>query len=202
MIKVDKTYFIGKGAHRECYRHPENKNLCIKIIASGHTKESEREKKYYKHLEKRGISWEMIPQYHGDIQTTLGQGSVFDLILDQDASISKTLGYYLSSQEKTKKYYDSLTNSLFALKKYLFDNRIITMNLDPSNILCQRSEDKISRLFIIDNVCNTEFIPISSYSNFFAKIKLSRKWDRFEKRMLKIYKDNKALTDIIRSMRS
>jgi len=197
MVNLDEKYFIGKGAHRECYRHPDHTNLCIKVTFPGHFEEGEREKKYYKHLFKRGISWEMIPRYHGDIETNKGPGSVFDLILDQNAAISKTLGDYLSSEEETKKYFDSLSRAFFALKQYLFDNRIITMNLDPSNILCQKSGSAISRLYIIDNICNTEFIPVSTYSNIFAKIKLSRKWQRFEKRLLTVYGHNTALRQLL-----
>lgn len=200
MVKIDKSLFIGKGAHRECYRHPEHGTLCVKVVVSGHAKESNREKKYYRHLEKRGISWDMISRYHGDVETDMGVGAVFDLVLDEDAAISKTLGHYLSSEDETEKYYDSLSNALLRLKKYLFDNRIITMNLDPSNILCRKSASGISDLCIIDNVYNTEFIPVSTYITFFARIKLNRKWRRFEKRLLSVYKSNHLLRQMIQDL--
>jgi hypothetical protein len=201
MININRKDFIGKGAHRECYKHPENKDLCIKLNFFNDQKEIKREKDYYRHLEKRRISWEMIPRYYGDIVTNLGVGSVFDLITDQDSSVSKDLTYYLSSQKETEKHYDSLLNSVLLLKKYLSSNRIITMNLDPNNILCQKTELGISRLFIVDNVYNTEFIPISSYINYFAKLKISRKWKRFERSLLYQYNNNKALRDMMTRLR-
>jgi len=98
--------------------------------------EIKREKQYYRHLQKRGISWDMIPRYYGDAETNLGLGSVFDLISDHDLTVSKSLEYYLSSEEQTEKCYESLSESLHLLKKYLLDNNIVTMDLKPYNILC------------------------------------------------------------------
>jgi hypothetical protein len=201
MININREDFIGKGSHKECYKHPEDNNLCIKISFPDHYKEIQREKDYYKHLEKRRISWEMIPRYYGDIETNLGVGSVYDLIMDHDNTASKSLEYYLSSKEKTEKYYDDLLNALYLLKEYLLKNKIITMNLDPSNILCQINESGISKLVLVDNVCNTEFIPVSNYSNYFATLKISRKWKRFERSLLYKYNNNKALHDMMTRLR-
>ncbi len=195
MLNLDKAGLIGKGAHRACYKHPDNKSLCVKIIINGshHSVEIKREKKYYRHLEKRGVSWDMIPRYYGDIETNFGKGSLFDLVTDQDGTVSKDLEYYLASNETTERYYDSLVKALHLLKDYLLQNRIITMDIKPYNILCQKNEAGISRLFLVDNIYNAEFIPISTYSDFFAQRKILRKWQRFEDRILNTYKDNKAL---------
>ncbi|MBN1365631.1 MAG: hypothetical protein JW976_12545 [Syntrophaceae bacterium] len=201
MITINRADLIGKGAHRECYKHPENKSLCIKITfdSNKYSIEIKNEKKYYSHLEKRGIPLDMIPKYYGDVETNLGLGSVYDLILDQDETISKSLEFYLSSNEETEKYYDSLYHSLCLLKEYLLKNRIVTMEIKPYNVLCQKTETGLSRLFIIDNVYNSEFIPISTYFSYFAKRKILRKWQRFENRILDTHKNNKALYRMLTS---
>jgi hypothetical protein len=53
ILNIDKTDSIGKGAHRGCYKHPENRNLCIKLFLddNDYSIENTREKKYYRHLE-------------------------------------------------------------------------------------------------------------------------------------------------------
>ena len=140
----------------------------------------------------------MIPRYYGDVETNLGPGSVFDLIRDRDLAASKSLEYYLSSEEQTEKYYESLSESLHLLKEYLRDNNVVTMNLKPYNILCQKNESGISRLFLVDNIYNSEFIPVSNYSKFFAKRKIARKWQRFEENILNDYQHNKALRRMLR----
>lgn len=195
MLKIRKDDLIGQGAHRACYKHPGDKTLCIKIITAGNRDSIEniREKKYYRHLINRKIHWDMIPRYYGDVATSLGPGSVFDLIQDQDMTVSKSLDYYLSSEERTGQYHQSLAQALKALKDYLLQNRIITMDIKPYNILCQKTESGVSRLFLVDNIYNSEFIPISNYSRYFARNKILRKWKRFEEKLLITYKDNKVL---------
>ena len=135
----------------------------------------------------------MIPRYYGDVDTSLGTGSVFDLIMDQNGTVSKSLAYYLSSNKETEKYGDSLFKSLDLLKDYLLQNRIIAMDIKHYNILCQKAESGIFRSFLIDNIYNSELIPISTYSPYFAKHKILRKWQRFEEKLLNIFKDNKTL---------
>ncbi len=199
MINLDKSNLVGKGLHRECYRHPENENLCIKVVVFGNADETRREKRYYRHIEKRNISWDMIPMFHGDIETSLGIGSVFDLILDYNGAVSKTLEYYLSSNEKTEAHNDGLSSSLYLLKDYLLQQQIITMALKPKNISCKKMDSGSFRLFVVDNIGNSDFIPICNYSKYFAKKKILRKWKHFEDSMLNTYKRNKALHRMLTS---
>ena len=201
MIKLNKSKLVGKGLHRECYRHPEDENLCIKVVVSGHDDETRREKRYYRHIEKRNISWDMIPRFYGNVETNLGPGFVFDLIFDHDGKVSKTLEYYLSSNEETDALYDGLSSSLCLLKDYLLQQHIITMTLKPKNISCKRMKSGDVRLFIIDNIGNSDFIPICNYSKYFAGKKILRKWEAFESRMLNTYKHNKALHRMLSSSR-
>jgi len=195
MITINKSDLVGKGSHREVYRHPEDENLCIKVVFDGtdESRQELREKSYYRHLEKRNVPFDMVPQYHGDIMTNLGLGSVFDLVSDYDGTVSKTLEYYIASNEITEDYYDSLKNSYNLLKDYLLKNRIITKTMAPRNIVCQRSESGIVRLSVIDNIGNLDLIPFSSYINFVAKRKIIRRWERFEYNMLESNPNNKAL---------
>ncbi|HON59289.1 MAG TPA: YrbL family protein [Smithella sp.] len=197
MIILDSSLFIGKGAHRSCYIHPTNKNLCVKLNMPHQEKEIKRERKYYRHLEKRKISWDMIPRYYGEIETNLGRGSLFDLIVDTDGHVSQSLHRYLLSPEKTERFFDGLCKSLRAFKEYLYKNRIITMDLDPTNILCQKNDMTIVKFFIVDNVYNTEFIPMSNYSKNFARRKITRKWQRFENKLLETYSHNRFILPMI-----
>ena len=202
MVNIEKSGLVGTGHHRECYRHPENKDLCIKIVVSGNDKECRRERKYYRRLEKRGGAWDMIPRYYGDIETNMGSGSVFDLVLDHDGATSKTLKHYLLSSKRTEENYSRLSNALDLLKDNLLQQQIITMTLKPKNILCKKMASGSFRLYIIDNIGNSEFIPISNYSSYFTKKKILRKWMRFEDRLLSRYKHNNALHQILTNTNS
>ena len=130
----------------------------------------------------------MIPRYYGEIETNLGKGNIFDLVMDYNDTISKTLIYYFSSDDKTEEHYNGLLESLCFLKDYLLQHQIITLTLNPKNIVCQKINVRNFQLFIIDNIGNSDFIPICNYSKYFAQKKKLRKWNRFEKNILNKYK--------------
>lgn len=199
MINIDKSALIGKGHHRAVYTHPENTDLCIKVIIDGHyqAQQIEREKAYYRHLQKRDISWDMIPKYHGDIDTDMGVGSVFDLIADSDGSVSRTLDHYLDSDETTEAHYDHLLYAMQRLRDYLMQQRVITMTLADRNIACQQKQTGEFTLFVIDNIGNADYIPICSHVGFMARKKIHRRWHRFESKLLSTYKENQTLRRLL-----
>jgi len=177
LVRIFKEHLIGKGYNRECYKHPDKNKLCIKVNLPGTpSSDNDREKKYYQHLLKRNVSWEMVPKYHGDIDTNIGLGSVYDLILDDDGSVSKTLENYLDE----KNDFNNVLKPFLSLKNYLLQQRIIIMTLHPRNVLCQRKDGAITKLVICDDIGNSDFIPVCNYSHYLAKLKITRKWDKFE----------------------
>ena len=69
MLTLKSSSLIGKGLRRECYFHPEDETKCIKVIVAGDHKETLREQSYYRLLEKRHISWEMLARFYGNVET-------------------------------------------------------------------------------------------------------------------------------------
>lgn len=197
MIEIDTHALIGKGLHRECYVHPDDSSLCIKVVVSGNIDENRREAAYYARLARRGVSWDMLPRFHGLEQTSLGEGAVFDLIRDHDGPVSHTLAHYLGSPELTSKHAVALHQALIDLKKYLLDNRIITMTLKPKNILFQQSAGGQGRLIIVDNIGNSDFFPLANHSRWLARRKILRKWRRFEHDLRVAYRRNPEVAKLL-----
>ena len=175
MLQIDRTTLVGSGLHRECYRHPERAELCVKIVVAGNSNENRREAKYYTALARRGIAWDMLTRFHGLVATSLGEGAVFDLVRDDDGEVSKTLAHYLACPDLTNEYRESLGQCLDALQAYLLANRVITMTLKTKNILYRKSADSEGNLVIVDNVGNSDFIPLTNYSGMLARLKIGRK---------------------------
>ncbi len=206
MININKSDFVGKGNHREVYRHPNDTKFCLKVninseLTSREKREQLREKNYYNFLKQKGVTFTMLPAYHGDVETNLGTASIFDLMSDTDGSTSRTLGYYLKSEELTQQNYDGLLSSLALLKEYLLSQKIIVRGLAHRNIVCQRNDSGIYRLAIVDNIGNSEFIPISNYIDSLAQRKINKKWQRFEKRQLEEFIDNGTLRKIFEALK-
>ncbi|MCW8195396.1 hypothetical protein F6455_11410 [Proteobacteria bacterium 005FR1] len=196
-LVLTDDHFIGRGLHRECYIHPNNPDLCIKVVYNGGSEESRRERSYYAHLQRRRINWSQLPRFHGELKTSRGRGAVFDLIRDFDAQVSRTLESYLVDPKLTQQYESSLADGLMSLRTYLIEQRIITMTIKPKNILFRRSAQDKGALYIVDNIGSADFIPISNYVDALAVRKIMRKWQRFERDLLRRYPENTALRAIL-----
>lgn len=192
MLDITTAEFIGRGLHRECYRHPHNPNLCLKITYSGDSQESERESKYYNFLERRNIDWRLLPRCHGQVQTNRGQALVFDIIRDYDGEVSKPLDHYLGDKALFSRYRASLGKALEGLKTYLLEQRIVTMTIKPKNILLKRLNETECALYIVDNIGNSDLIPICNYVSALAVRKVLRKWRRFTADLLKQFPETVA----------
>lgn len=193
MLLLNASDFVGKGLHRECYVHPNDEQRCIKVVVAGDLSESKREQSYYKLLQKRGISWDILPRFHGVIETNMGAGAVFDLIRDYDGEISKTLEYYLSSEQLDRAENPGISHAISIFKQELYRQSIITMTLSPKNIMYKKTGPNEGRLVLIDNIGNSDFIPICSYIDSLAKKKITRKLLRFDQTVLKMCAHNDSL---------
>jgi len=180
MLNLESSALIGRGLRRECYFHPEDEHKCIKIVFAGDHKETLREQSYYRLLEKRNIAWRMLARFYGNVETNLGEGAVFELIRDYNREVSKTLAHYFSTDKKTDRNDPYLCHALLELKRYLLKWNIVTISLKPQNIVFKKTNETEGFLVIIDNIGNSDFIPICNYVNWMAKRKIHRKWQRFE----------------------
>lgn len=175
MIILNNDLLIGKGTHRACYRHPDTDNLCIKVSHEGFSHEQEEELAYYQRLNNKKIQWDLLTRYHGVVETTIGKGYVFDLVVDSNNQTSKTLEHYLNEPNS-----EALAAPLLKLKDYLIKNLVITKEIKPRNIACINNNGIIESCVIVDDIGNTEFFPISNYVSTMAKRKIARRWQRFE----------------------
>ncbi len=100
------------------------------IVAMVAIREIRRELKYYAHLGRRLKDWSGIPRYHGTVETDCGTGYVYDVIADFDGKPSITLTEF-AEQCRYEEDIAQLRQLLKQLKRYLQDNRIVTMSLKP-----------------------------------------------------------------------
>ncbi len=200
MLTLDSSKLIGRGLRRECYFHPEDDTRCIKVVVAGDHKETVREQSYYRLLEKRGISWDMLARFYGGIETNRGAGAVFELIRDYTGAVSNTLEYYFSDDHEAELDYRVLTRLLPVLKQYLLQWKIVTMSIRPQNIVYKRINPAEAKLVIIDNIGNSDFIPICNYVDRMAIRKINRKWRRFEITLRQEYPQNRSIMQLLKEM--
>ena len=71
------------------------------------------------------------------------------------------------------------------------------MTLKPKNILFQMDSAETGKLVIVDNIGNSDFIPLVKFSAGLAKWKILRKWRRFEKSLRADFAGNKSVGQLI-----
>ena len=152
MLNLDNSLIIGKGANRTCYRHPSDKEKCIKVPNKSQCETQALEIQYYELLASNSIALKHISQYYGEIDTNIGKGYLYELIRDFDGEISKPISDYLDLNPTIYIEDVTIVQSLNILKEYLLENRIIVRNLRPYNILFKRTSKEDGIALIIDNL--------------------------------------------------
>lgn len=180
IINLNETLLYGKGTHKKCYVHPNNKDLCIKLPYNDDGKDDIlREIDYMRILEKRKKNYEILPQYYGIVETNLGSGYVFEIIRDYNGNKCKTLEDFITSPSLFTENFNLIVNMLKKLKNELYNNEIITMVLFPENILFQKLSEVEYRIRIVNDMGSAVLIPLEYYISYFAHAKISRRWVKF-----------------------
>lgn len=176
MLQLNETLLIGSGKNRSCYQHPEDPNLCVKVLHDhSHPKTQRRETRYFNHLHKVGVSWDYVVPLIEMLPTSLGEGAVFELIRDQNGEISKTVHHYLLQNDSEM---DKLiVEALRAMKHHLLQQNIVFRDLNPLNLLLQNQDDHHYQLKVIDGIGHNEWIPLCN-TTFFGQRKIKRMWNR------------------------
>lgn len=187
LINLDETLFIGEGNSRQCYEHPGEKHLCIKVASDSKRvqRSIRREVGYFKRLKKRAKSFAMISRYFHPAQTNKGEGEIYELIRDHDGLISKNIRYYLDLQnEKLKK---DIQEGIETLRMYLIDEYILFSDLGIDNILLQKISLTEYRLVVIDGIGDNNQVPFLEYVPMLGMRRSARKWEIFRKQLIEEY---------------
>ena len=177
MIILDENLLIGRGSERSCYRHPCDAQLCIKVI-SQYTPRTisriTRELKYLNKYKRTPNKLEVIPDFHKTIDTNLGIGYCFSLIVDFNDTISRRLSDHVKEHGMNNLIYSKIIELYHAFLK----SGAVVSDLHPGNLLLQRHSEEDFDLIMIDGFGNSDFIKICDYSAYFQKKKLIRKFQR------------------------
>ncbi len=176
-VSLPAHYFVAEGTDRKCFQHPTKPQCCIKVLhPERRSGRFWREVRYYLRLQRRGVHFKHLAQFHGLVNTRLGKGAIFDMVQDDDGRVSKSLDYYLAQNDK--RFNTWAVNEIESLKQDFYDQWIVFQDLNPSNILVKRLSFDEFRLIVIDGIGHNHFLPFASYSSTLARKKLTRVWNR------------------------
>lgn len=197
MLRLDQNLLIGKGHDRSCYRHPDYDDRCVKVDHSSNDKQSKQEMAYYSMLNKRGRAVSVLPAYYGQIETDLGEGAVYELIRDYDGNVSILLQQYLGKLDKNQDVLASreVVEALSLLRNRLVSESVVVRDLQVNNISVQRINDQEIQLILLDGFGNSDFVPLADYFHWYARMKIMRRWQRFENKIRDVYQNSPVFID-------
>lgn len=187
-LVLDESLFLGKGTKRICYRHPQDAGKCIKIDLNEKRKVTPKELKYYKRYVRKGVRFDLIAPYYGEVMTNEGKGYVFGLARDYDGEISKQVRYYLRTCRDSK-VLDNVFWGMLELKKFMIFHGIMTTLVEHHNMVYQRITHDNGKVIFIDGIGNNQFFPSANYLRLHARRVIRRKWFRFERQLMSWYRN-------------
>lgn len=180
-----RPFLLGQGTERIVFRSPKETDCVIKLSPLNAQKQTRREIRYFRFLQKKGVPFLHIPQFKGEVKVAGYVGFKQEAVLDADGSVSRPLTAYLEegwgvSAGRLLPETEALLDELLC---YLLHYNVLPCDLTSPNVLCQRGADR-TRLVLIDGVGSMNGIPIAQYIPFLGRQQIKRKWLRFMTRRI------------------
>lgn len=181
-IELNDELLIAKGGERACYLHPEDATKVIKVLYSStptHNNQNQLEYIYMNYLKKRNANLTYVTDCYGYVQTSLGQGLVFDRALDYNGEPSKSFRYMVAYKKLDLSQQKAL---IMQLKAYLEKELILFVDTSLTNLYCQEIKKGEYRLLIVDGLGSKRMgFKFWLYRNFksYTKYKIKRQWAKF-----------------------
>lgn len=142
---------IGKGSERFCFIHPEDSSKVIKVNCdSGKFRDQNTiEKIYYKYLIRKNVSPNHFPRFLGTVQTSMGEGLMFDRVESHGKDELLTLEEVVKQNILNYQEVRVLVNNLY---QDFYRNSIVFADGAFSNIVCIKNREGDWSLMVIDGL--------------------------------------------------
>ncbi|BFU76837.1 PhoP regulatory network protein YrbL [Arcobacter sp. 15-2] len=194
-VILNDDLLIAKGSGRACYIHPEDSTKVIKVTYSEEGISNDQnfiDYEYSKYLRKHKKNLSNLVLSYDFIKTNLGDGLVFDRIMNYDQSSVKSFRYLLAKKIITVEEQKKL---LTELNEYLEKEDILFIDNSLTNILCQKDKENNYKLMIVDGLgAKRRGLKFWLYLNcsLYRKYKVKKQWIK----LMKSYKKDLKRTTL------
>lgn len=178
-IELHDDLLINRGQLRHCYRHPTDPDVVVKVPGGIRKDQLEANLKEYRgcqDLIRQHGQLSCISHCLGFSDTNRGQGLLCECVRNEDGTIAQTVWDVVVHQDDCD--LDSILSVTGEFCSYLIERDIRLFDLNPKNIALSRQNNGAFRPVALDlkgRFDNNEFIPLSSYIGFLARIKMVRR---------------------------
>ena len=181
-LAFTEDLLIGVGGHKKVYVHPDDETLCVKVLHYGETDEDwQKELRYRRSRERRGLSSTLLTQYYGACPLEGGGiGHIFERVRDFDGQDSLSFQQHIDLNRSSPRIdFNAVITGMITFRYLLFQEKIITSNMEPCNFSVQIVAPDFYRLRIMDNIGSPVLIPLLFYIDALALRHIKRYWRRF-----------------------
>ena len=168
---------LGKGMERSCYENLANPLTCLKVSKKSNSKQTHKEVKYFRYLEKKGIHPSFMPKFYGLYETEE------NLVLEQEFFGShdntQVIGLREFIGEASDEQMNQLDSCLQNVKEEMLRLNVIVTDMRTTNCLVILENQVVKNLVIFDGYGAPELFPIAEYSSFLGNRKINRQWKKF-----------------------
>ncbi|QBG46588.1 hypothetical protein EGM51_03945 [Verrucomicrobia bacterium S94] len=207
-IELDESLFISKGSHRETYRHPQDENMCLKVVIPGSLErrrsknrkwykrlrslskfdETNKELPAYQEIERQGIQMTHIPKFYGMVDTNRGRGMLLELIQNEDGTRARSLRDHLDQAKDINRY----EKPLLELGQYLIESALVIRDFSVRDLLVKEFRDGHLKMYVVDGFGGHTMIPLNRI-RIFAHAAARRRVRRFFRNIAQRYPGLSAL---------
>ncbi|EGA70892.1 hypothetical protein VISI1226_16673 [Vibrio sinaloensis DSM 21326] len=188
MLILDDKLLLGQGNERECYVHPDDQALCIKVYKPDMIVRSQNSIEYFylKYLELKKVPFTHIPKCYRWIDTNKGKGLLIERILDGDGTPSLSMIEAIQKELVTKEVAKQL---LVQLGDYLIKHRICISDINVDQVLLKNVNNQWVPM-IIDGIGSRYFytpkLPLIMLFPSFALRKTKTNWPLLIEKMMNV----------------
>lgn len=173
ILKLTEALLLGAGGHQATYIHPNDPTKCVKIAFDPNDGDVKKELRYRRTCEEKLARSKLVTKYYGTVETDRGIGLVFERVIDFDGRASLDLKDFLSREpvERSREI-------LLDFKKDFLEEGIAIVDTDITNFMVQRLASGRLQMRIVDNIGTPVLIPLVYWSEFIARRKARRVWNK------------------------
>lgn len=191
VLVLTEDLFLGKGAHKATYVHPEDISKCVKVPYKLPDTDVDRELEYRAALKKQKKNPSMLTKYYGTVQTDKGYGYIYECIRDFDGNLSLPLLDLFSEHRCEQHLGVSEIELMKQFRKQWMKECIVTSDTDFVNYFAQKISPTDFVVRIVDNVGTPSKFPLAFYFDYFAKKRAQKYWTRLMQRYIDTYCEDK-----------
>lgn len=199
VLSVGDREPFATGVHRLCFVHPDDPDLCVKVLARADDPRSRREQRRDVEdsvaLRKRRVPLRHMSLVEDRVMTDLGVGLVSPLCRDANGQISRNVADIIREQGCTP----GMSAALAELKRWLRDQRIPTRGLIPANLVAVRARAGGYRLVMIESLLDRRFDWLARRHRGFSNYAVDRRLRKLDLRIAALAEEFSASRAVARA---